>query len=62
MAVLAALIGLITYYVHGLMNNFLDTDKASAPFWGFTAMIVAIDIYTRKQLSEDKKTGIATPA
>ena len=38
-------LGLITYYVHGLMNNFLDTDKASVPFWGFTAIIVAIDLY-----------------
>jgi putative inorganic carbon (HCO3(-)) transporter len=27
------------------MNNFLDTDKASVPFWGFTAMLVAMDLY-----------------
>ncbi len=44
--VLAALISLITYYIHGFLNNFLDTDKLSVPFWGFTAMIVAIDIYS----------------
>ena len=47
--VLAALLGLITYYMHGLMNNFLDTDKLSVPFWGFTAMIVAIDNISKKQ-------------
>ncbi|WP_319269640.1 O-antigen ligase family protein [uncultured Draconibacterium sp.] len=47
--VLAALIGLVTYYIHGFLNNFLDTDKISVPFWGFTAMIVAIDILSRKQ-------------
>ena len=41
------LLGLITYYLHGLLNNFLDTDKASALFWGFTAALVAIDIYHR---------------
>ncbi len=46
---LGALIGLITYYGHGLMNNFLDTDKASVPFWGFTAMIVALDLYAREK-------------
>lgn len=46
--ILAALIGLVTYYIHGFLNNFLDTDKLSAPFWGFTAMIVAIDIYSRR--------------
>jgi len=44
---LSLLLGLITYYLHGLLNNFLDTDKASALFWGFTAAIVSIDIYHR---------------
>ena len=45
--VLSALMGLMTYYIHGLMNNFLDTDKVSAPFWGFTALIVIIDIQSK---------------
>jgi O-antigen ligase len=42
---LGILLGLITYYIHGLLNNFLDTDKASVPFWAFTAILVAFDIY-----------------
>ena len=46
--VMSALLGLVTYLVHGTMNNFLDSDKLSVPFWGFTAIIVAVDIYTRK--------------
>jgi putative inorganic carbon (HCO3(-)) transporter len=41
---LSLMLGLITYYVHGIMNNFLDTDKASALFWGFTGMLVALDV------------------
>jgi len=45
---ISLLLGLITYYLHGLLNNFLDTDKASALFWAFTAGIVAIDVYHRK--------------
>ena len=45
--VLTALVSLTTYYIHGFLNNFLDTDKLSVPFWGFTAMIVAIDIYSK---------------
>ncbi len=53
--VLAALISLITYYIHGFLNNFLDTDKLSVPFWGFTAMIVAIDIYSRQEEKEAQK-------
>ncbi len=52
--VLAALTGLVTYYIHGFLNNFLDTDKLSVPFWGFTAMIVAIDIYSRNQIKTQK--------
>lgn len=49
---LMALTGLITYFTHGFLNNFLDTDKASAPFWGFIAMIVAIDVYHRNKESK----------
>jgi O-antigen ligase len=45
---LSLLLGLITYYLHGLLNNFLDTDKASALFWAFTAAIVTIDVYHRE--------------
>lgn len=56
--VLAAIIGLVTYYVHGFLNNFLDTDKLSVPFWGFTAMIVAVDLYSRS----DKQTAEKNPA
>ncbi len=39
------LLSLITYWFHGFLNNFLDTDKAAAPYWGFIAMLVALDIY-----------------
>ncbi len=40
-----ALLGLITYYAHGVLNNFLDSDKLSVPFWGFIAIIVALDTF-----------------
>lgn len=39
------MLGLSTYFIHGFLNNFLDTDKASVPVWGFIAMLVAIDVY-----------------
>ena len=32
---LITLLSMITYFAHGIMNNFLDTDKSSIPFWGF---------------------------
>ncbi len=40
-----ATLGLITYFTHGFLNNFLDTDKLSVPFWGFIAIIVALDTF-----------------
>lgn len=46
---LSILMGFITYLVHGCINNFLDTDKISVPFWGFIAIITAIDIYHSKE-------------
>ncbi len=48
---LSVTLSLITYYLHGILNNFLDTDKASALFWGFTAILVALDLtYTRDKI------------
>lgn len=43
--VLTSMLAFITYLVHGLLNNFLDTDKASSLFWGFIAFSVSLDIY-----------------
>jgi O-antigen ligase len=50
-----AFLGLVTYYFHGFMNNFLDTDKASVPFWGFTAMIVSLDLLSKKMAEQKNK-------
>jgi O-antigen ligase len=47
---LASITALVTYYTHSFLNNFLDTDKVAIPFWGFTAIIVAIDIYTKQEM------------
>ena len=57
----SVLLGLITYYAHGIVNNFLDTDKASAPFWGFSAILVILDIYYtgRKKENQAKEDSIS---
>jgi len=52
--VISIFLGLVTYFVHGLMNNFLDTDKAAVPFWGFIGMLVAIDLTTKEQQQSEK--------
>lgn len=38
-------LALITYFFHGLLNNFLNYDKASVPFFGFLAILTALDVY-----------------
>ena len=50
---LAVLTGLSSYYLHGLLNNFLDTDKISVLFWAYSAMLVAMDVYHRESPGED---------
>lgn len=52
--VLACIIGLITYVFHGFLNNFLDSDKIAAPFWGFIAIIVALDLQQKDFLEKEK--------
>lgn len=42
--VLFLLLGLITYYLHAFLNDFLDMDKIASLFWGFIAIIVMFDI------------------
>ncbi len=46
--VLSITLGFITYFIHGFMNNFLDTDKMTIPFFGFASILVAIDLYHEK--------------
>jgi O-antigen ligase len=43
--IMMAFLGLISYFIHGGLNNFLDTDKISAPFWGMIAMLVVAEQY-----------------
>ncbi len=54
---LSIFLGLTTYTAHAFFNNFLDTDKMSVPFWGFIAILVAIDIYYTNQTESIEETG-----
>lgn len=48
---LSLFLGLVTYFAHGILNNYLDTDKATIPVWGFTAIIVMLDLkYPKKKV------------
>ncbi len=43
--VLGATLAFISYFVHGILNNFLDTDKLAVPVWSCAALIAAIDAF-----------------
>lgn len=45
------ILSLATYFSHGILNNYLDTDKASVPIWGMLAIFVALDCYHSKNIT-----------
>lgn len=49
--ILAMILALVTYFVHGILNNYLDTDKAAVPIWGICACFIALEF----KLNESKK-------
>jgi putative inorganic carbon (HCO3(-)) transporter len=42
--------GLVTYFSHAFLNNFLDTDKASFIFWPMIAAIAVYDLASHPRL------------
>jgi O-antigen ligase len=49
---LAITLGMITYFIHGLMNNYSETDKIAVLFWGGFAMLTAMDVYHHRKVEE----------
>ena len=48
-------LALTTYFTHGFLNNFLDSDKASVPVFGMMGIVVAIDVLRRR--GRDQKSA-----
>lgn len=42
------LLGLTTYFVHGFLNNYSDSDKVGVMIWGFMAGLVALELQEKK--------------
>ena len=49
---LGALLGLVTYFSHGFLNNYSDFDKIPAPMWGFMAILISIKVFHLKPKQE----------
>jgi O-antigen ligase len=47
--ILMMILSLVTYFVHAFLNNFLDTDKAAVPIWGFCACFIALEMRLNRQ-------------
>jgi len=58
--VVSVLMGLVTYVVHGTMNNFLDMDKIAAIFWGYIALVIAMDIKYRNYLNSNPNIDMSS--
>lgn len=41
---LAILLGLVSYFIHGFMNNFLEQDKAAVIFWAILGMCSSLQL------------------
>lgn len=41
---MAIVLGLVSYYVHGFVNDFLDIDKAATIFWSMLGILIALDV------------------
>jgi O-antigen ligase len=51
-----ALLSLMTYYTHAVLNNYSQYDKLAVPLWAFTAIIAALDLYHKNGINHVKKT------
>jgi len=55
---LAVLLGLVTYFVHGLLNNYSDFDKIAVPLWSFSAILMALKIHHMHSPLEGGKNDV----
>lgn len=53
--ILSMILSLTTYFVHGILNNFMDTDKAAVPIWAMCAAFIALEISLRRKAEISKK-------
>ncbi|MGV3631331.1 MAG: O-antigen ligase family protein [Bacteroidota bacterium] len=47
--ILAMVLALVTYFFHGILNNYLDTDKAAMPIWAICAIFITLNHRNRQK-------------
>ena len=48
---ICAILGLVSYFCHGVLNNFLDMDKAAVLVWGSASLTVFLDLKFKRDLN-----------
>ena len=48
--VMGLFLGIVTYFAHGFLNNFLDSDKIAVPFWVAISYLVYRDVKVRQEI------------
>lgn len=54
---LTSILGLSTYFIHGFLNNYLDTDKAAVPILGICAIFIALENTLKDSNKINQKTS-----
>jgi hypothetical protein len=50
LVVMGLFLGIVTYFAHGFLNNFLDSDKIAVPFWVAISYLVYRDTRVRQEI------------
>ncbi len=50
LVVMGLFLGIVTYFAHGFLNNFLDSDKIAVPFWVAVSYLVYRDTPARQEI------------
>ena len=53
---LGILLGLISYFAHGFLNNFLEIDKVAAVFWAYLSILTVFYLDLNKQFLNKEKS------
>jgi len=52
---MAVFLGLVTYFAHGVLNNYTEFDKIAVPLYSFMAVLTAIEINQRNAQKNSQK-------
>ncbi len=52
---LAVFLGLVTYFAHGILNNYIEFDKIAVPLYSFMAIITAIEMNRKNAKKNSQK-------